>query len=101
MFQKQGTIINIASLASLIPGPNIGVYAATKHFTYQLSRSVAYEWKDSGVHILTYCPGPTNVDPADLQESPNWIKRHLIPTPESVAIDCFESMKKKKNVVIG
>jgi uncharacterized protein len=50
-------IINIASLASLLPGPNMAVYYATKAYVLSFSEALAQEVRDRGVTITAVCPG--------------------------------------------
>ncbi len=54
-----GKILNIASIASYLPGPYMPMYYATKAFVYSFSMAVNHELKGTGVTVTTYCPGPT------------------------------------------
>ena len=53
-----GGVLNVASLAAFQPGPNMGVYFATKAFLMHLSEAVAEEVRGTGVTISAFCPGP-------------------------------------------
>jgi short-subunit dehydrogenase len=55
--QGRRGIINIASLASLLPGPNMAVYYATKAYVLSFSEALAQEVKDRGVTVTAVCPG--------------------------------------------
>ena len=50
-------IINIASLASLLPGPHMAVYYATKAYVLSFSEALAAEVKGRGVTVTAVCPG--------------------------------------------
>lgn len=50
-------IINIASLAGLLPGPNMAVYYATKAYVLSFSEALAQEVKGRGVTVTAVCPG--------------------------------------------
>jgi uncharacterized protein len=50
-------IVNIASLASLLPGPNMAVYYATKAYVLSFSEALAQEVRDRGVTVTAVCPG--------------------------------------------
>jgi short-subunit dehydrogenase len=55
-----GRIINIASLAALVPAPaGHTLYAACKAFLVKFSESLAGEVARSGVHVTALCPGFT------------------------------------------
>ena len=50
-------IINTASLASFLPGPNMAVYYATKAYVLSFSEALAHEVKGRGVTVTAVCPG--------------------------------------------
>src|SRR5262249_17469924 len=55
-----GRIVNIASLAGLIPAPaNHTLYAAAKSFVIKFSESLAHEVRRDGVLVTAVCPGFT------------------------------------------
>lgn len=54
-----GNIINVASIAAFQPLPYLSVYAATKAFVLSFTEALWAENKNTGVHILALCPGPT------------------------------------------
>lgn len=51
-------IINVASLSSYMPGPNMAVYHATKAYVLSFSEALAAEVKGAGVTVTAVCPGP-------------------------------------------
>ncbi len=54
-----GRILNVASTAGFMPGPNMAVYHATKAFVLSLSDAVATELSGTGVTVTALCPGAT------------------------------------------
>jgi len=55
-----GRIINVASLAGLIPAPaGHTLYAATKSFLIRFSEALSSEFAHHGVHVTAVCPGFT------------------------------------------
>lgn len=54
-----GRILNVASVAAFMPGPNLAVYHATKAYVLALSEGVAEELRGTPVTVTTLCPGPT------------------------------------------
>jgi short-subunit dehydrogenase len=58
--RRYGRIINIASLAGLVPAPaGHTLYAASKAFVIKFSESLAHEVGPYGVHVTALCPGFT------------------------------------------
>ncbi len=55
-----GKILNIGSIASLMPVPYMSTYGATKAFVLSLSNAIDYELKGSGVTVTVLCPGVTS-----------------------------------------
>ena len=55
--QGAGHIVNTASIAGLIPSPNLVAYAATKHAVVGLSTALRAEARDHGVRVSVVCPG--------------------------------------------
>ena len=56
--RKSGGIINVASVAAFMPGPNMAVYFATKAFVVSFSDALHEELRGSGVNVMSLCPGP-------------------------------------------
>ena len=57
-----GTIINVASIAGMIPIPHFAEYAATKAFLVSFSEALAEEVRPTGVAVQACCPGQTATD---------------------------------------
>lgn len=58
--ERFGRIVNVASLAGLLPGAaGNTVYAATKSFLIRFSQSLHLENQANGVHVTALCPGFT------------------------------------------
>jgi len=76
-----GRIINVASLAGLIPGSaGHTLYAASKAFLIKFSQSLALENRARGVNVCAVCPGFTYSEFHDVtgtrnvvSKMPNWM----------------------------
>jgi len=55
-----GAVMNVSSLASLLPIPDFAVYAATKAYVTSFSESLRIELKGHGIPVLAVCPGPVH-----------------------------------------
>ena len=54
--QRNGHIINIASLAGLAPVPGLSVYTATKYAVRGYSLAIASELREHNVYVTAICP---------------------------------------------
>src|SRR5438445_12222632 len=52
--RRKGAIINVASVAGLLPLPYLSLYAATKAFMVSLGAGLAFEARQYGVVIQTF-----------------------------------------------
>jgi len=57
--QAPAGIINISSLASTLPMPDLAVYAASKAFVTSFSEALTVELAADGIQVTCVCPGPT------------------------------------------
>ena len=79
--RAQGCIINVASLAGLIPGSSgHTLYGASKAFLIKFSQSLALENAARGVNVCAVCPGFTYSEFHDVtgtrgvvSKMPNWM----------------------------
>lgn len=55
-------VVNVSSLASLLPMPDFAVYAATKAYVTSFSEALRLELRGSGVAVLAVCPGPVKTE---------------------------------------
>ncbi len=57
-----GSILNVSSIASIIPMPDFAVYAATKAYVTSFSEALRIELAESGVNVTYLCPGPVKTE---------------------------------------
>jgi len=58
MIEEGGAILNVASVGSILPGPWMATYYASKSFVLSFGVSLAEELRPRGVSVTTVCPGP-------------------------------------------
>jgi NAD(P)-dependent dehydrogenase (short-subunit alcohol dehydrogenase family) len=67
LVRRQGSIVNVASVAGLTGISHRSAYNASKHGLIGLTRTLAAEWGGRGVRVNAVCPGwiKTEMDAAD------------------------------------
>jgi uncharacterized protein len=81
MERGYGRIINVASLAALVPAPaGHTLYAASKAFVVKFSEALSGEVRGAGIHVTALCPGFTLSEfhdvtgtRATVSELPGWL----------------------------
>lgn len=58
--RRGGALVNVSSLAGLLPLPDFAVYAATKAYVTSFSEALRIELREHGIRVLTVCPGPVH-----------------------------------------
>lgn len=98
--RNQGEILNVSSVASFMPGPQMSVYYATKAFVTSFSKALRYELKESNINISILAPGTTATEfekAANLQNS-KLFDRLKVQSAEEVAKYTVQHLG--KNVII-
>ena len=67
----RGAILNVSSIASLIPVPKLTVYAATKAYVTSFTEGIRAEVRGTGVTVTAVCPGPVDTEFFEIAERPN------------------------------
>jgi uncharacterized protein len=74
--RRFGRIVNVASLAGLIPGsPGHTLYGAAKSYLVRFSQSLHLETQGTGVHVSALCPGFTYSEFHDVNGTREQISR--------------------------
>ncbi|MBL4917665.1 SDR family NAD(P)-dependent oxidoreductase [Szabonella alba] len=98
-----GHILNVASLAGVMPGPQMAVYHATKAYLLSLSEALSSELKGSGIRVTALCPGVTDTAffDADGGTGATIINRILpMANAEKVALAGWQGMEKGRRIVV-
>ena len=90
--RRYGAIINIASTAGFQPIPGMSVYAATKAYVRSFSQALWSETRDTGVRVLSVCPGPTETEFMVAAGAPGMMP--LRRTPEQVVQSTFRALNR-------
>jgi len=100
----QGKILNLASIASKLPGPWQSVYHGTKAFVLSFSEAIHAELKDSGVVVTALMPGVTDTDffnKAEMNDSQMVQDKDAMSDPADVAKDGFDALMAGESQVIS
>ena len=62
LLERGGAVINVASIAAFQPTPLMTVYGATKAFLLNWSLGLWQDLRETKVHVLCVCPGPTRTN---------------------------------------
>lgn len=93
-----GRIVNVASLAGLVPGPaGNTLYGASKSYLIRFSESLALENLGHGVRVQALCPGFTWSEFHDVSGARhlmNRLPRFMFQTAQAVVLECLDSLER-------
>jgi len=95
-------IMNVASVASFLPGPYMAVYYATKAFVLSFSEALQEEVRKKGVTVTALCPGPTasGFQEASAVKGIRLMKSFKMPSSKVVAEYAYKAMMQGKTVAV-
>ena len=100
--RNDGKILQLASIASELPGPWQAVYHATKAYVLHLTEALISELKDTGVILTALQPGATDTDffnKAEMQSSK--ILDTKLSDPAKVARDGYQALMKGDDKIVS
>jgi short-subunit dehydrogenase len=101
LVRHRGGILNVASVASFMPGPGMAVYHATKAYVLSFSEALHRELGSEGVRVTALCPGPVETEfQARAGMPPGYFPRFMARAAERVAREGYEGMMRGRRVVI-
>jgi len=99
--RHRGGILNVASVASFLPGPGMAVYYASKAFVLSFSEALHQELSGHGIRVTTLCPGvvPTEFQArAGMKKMP--MAKFLCTPPEDIAAAGYAALMQGRRVEI-
>jgi short-subunit dehydrogenase len=103
--RRYGRIINVASLAGLVPAPaGHTLYAASKAFLVRFSEALSHEVKRFEVHVTAICPGFTHSEFHDVtgtRDKVSQLPRWLWMDARTVAREGYEAVTKGTPIYIN
>jgi short-subunit dehydrogenase len=99
--RHRGGILNVASVASFLPGPGMALYHATKAYVLSFSEALHVELAPRGIRVTALCPGPV---PTEFQARAGMrgdaYPALLTESAESVAAEGYRGLKNDRSVVV-
>jgi short-subunit dehydrogenase len=92
-----GAVVNVASLAGMVPVPHEAAYCASKAGLRAFTRSVAEELAEKNVHVGTVCPGPVDTNFfGDIDTVPNLVFSQPMRSPDQIAAGVMECIQERR-----
>lgn len=100
--RRRGGVINLASVASFIPGPYMAMYYASKAFVHSFSAALHQETRKAGVTVTCVAPGPVSTEFLEKSGANRAALFKVLPkvTPEYVAICAWRGFKARRRLII-
>ena len=99
--RHRGGILNVASVASFLPGPGMAVYFASKAFVLSFSESLHHELSTRGIRVTALCPG---VVPTEFQARAGMTKMPMVnflcTPPADIASAGYKALMQGRRVAI-
>lgn len=102
--QAHTMILNVASIAAFVPGPNVAVHFATRSYILNFTEALARELAKTTVSVTCLCPGPVRssffkrADMESVRLATGWPIRLM--DSSDVAKAGYTAMKKEQVIVI-
>ncbi len=101
ILEAKGGVMNVASTAAFLPGPNMAVYYASKAYVLSFSEAIWYELRGRA-RVTCLCPGPVPTgfaDRASTGRSLRLMKYSMTPA-DYVAAKGWQAFERGKRVVV-
>jgi len=98
-----GAVLNVASTAAFLSGPNMAVYYASKAYVLSFTEALGEELRETGVQVSVLCPGPTATEfasVAGMSKNKLFKQRGMTMTSREVARIGWEGLLAGDRVVV-
>jgi short-subunit dehydrogenase len=100
---RQGAVLNVCSLSSLIPWPAMATYAATKAAALRFSEALHTELRPHGVAVTAVCPGFVRTEyiaVAGLAQAAAQAPAWIFEEPRDVAEHALHALDRNRRVAV-
>lgn len=96
VMERGGSIVQVASIAGMVPVPHEATYSASKAGLRAFSRALAYETEAREIHVGCVCPGPVDTGfLGDLAEVPDIVLSQPMVTADDVAVEVLRCIDER------
>jgi short-subunit dehydrogenase len=93
---RGGSLVQVASIAGMVPVPGEATYSASKAGLRAFSRAVAYDVEERGIHVGCVCPGPVDTGfLGDLEDVPDIVLSQPMITADEVALAVLQCIDER------
>ena len=104
--QPDAHILNVCSVAGLVPKRKIAAYQMTKFALVGLSESLRAEYSPGGLGVTALCPGLVDTNLLDAARERHWLTSKLSPpafmqvSPDVVAARAIQAIRRNQGLVV-
>lgn len=96
LMERGGSIVQVASIAGMVPVPHEATYSASKAGIRAFSRALAYETAERDIHVGCVCPGPVDTGfLGDLNDVPDIVLSQPMVTADDVALEVLRCIDER------
>jgi short-subunit dehydrogenase len=100
VLERGGSIVQVASIAGMVPVPHEATYSASKAGLRAFSRAAAYDLEERGIHVGTVCPGPVDTGfLGDIEHVPDIVLSQPMVGPDEVADEVLRCMDERRDEI--
>ncbi|MBX3203979.1 MAG: SDR family oxidoreductase [Labilithrix sp.] len=93
---RGGSVVQLASIAGMVPVPGEAAYSASKAGLRAFARAVGYDVEERGIHVGCVCPGPVDTGfLGDLEEVPDIVLSQPMITADEVALAVLQCIDER------
>ena len=101
---RRNRILNVSSIAALVPGPAVSVHFATRAHLLSFSLALSEEFRGTDVDVTCLCPGPMKTEffaragMSDVRLVSGWPIKSM--TPEAVAAVGYDALMSGRPMLV-
>lgn len=99
--KKGDALVNISSVLGTTSSPGSAVYAATKGYVTNFSKSLWWDYKRNGIYVMGFCPGVTYTNFHEVSGgNKNSFSKAMVQLPEKVAEELVTALENRRSPIV-